>query len=427
MFGLRKHLRAAGGDFVDWASTAPVAQDPAVRAYFSSRVNCFFLAVALIMYSISWPTLPVTHSVPAFLLPLVSAFAALPIALAWSAPLVGWAISVVSAQVIGLIVPTHGGWELTIQVTHFIELLVLTFMVMLRCPLRWVPVVWLTTSLVVAYAVHPAWIVGISVLAVVVALLRGLMASRRQLAVRTKQTEEAEAESAVLQERARIARDLHDVVAHRMSMVVVMSQTARYRIDDVSPAAAAEFDAIADAARTSLDEVRQLLGVLRVEGAESVAAPNPGLAQIDSLVAETRRAGSEVTLNREVDDETVGESAALVIYRIIQESLANATRHAPGSRTLVSVTSGEGGTVEVAVVNSAPTAEPLGIGGNGVGIPGMLERAQAVGGSLLAAPTVEGGFAVRARIPATPPRDGVLPDAATAVRTPKVPSPASDQ
>lgn len=427
MFGLRKLLRAAGSDFADWASTAPVAQDPAVRAYFSSRVNWFFLVVALIMYSIAWPTLPVTHSVPVVLLPFVSAFAALPIALAWSAPMVGWAISVVSAQIIGLVVPARDGWELTIQVTHFIELLVLTFMVMLRCQLRWIPVVWLATSLVVAYAAHPAWIIGISVLAVVVALLRGLMASRRQLAARTKQTEEAEAESAVLTERARIARDLHDVVAHRMSMVVVMSQTARYRIDDVSPAAAAEFDAIADAARTSLDEVRQLLGVLRVEGAETTAAPNPGLAQIDSLVAETRRAGTDVALTREVDDTGVGESAALVIYRIVQESLANATRHAPGSRTLVSVTPGEHGTVEVAVVNSAPTAEPLGIGGNGVGIPGMLERAQAVGGSLLAAPTVEGGFAVRAHIPATPPRDGVIAGPSASVTAPKVSSPLADQ
>src|SRR5699024_4572050 len=156
-----------------------------------------------------WPTLPVTHSVPAFVLPVVAAFAALPIALAWSAPLVGWAVSVVSAQVIGLVVPTRNDWGLTIQVTQFIELLVLSAMVMLRCPLRWIALVWLSTSLVVASAVHPAWIVGISVLAVVVALLRGLMASRRQLAVRTRQTEEAEAESAVLQERARIARDLH--------------------------------------------------------------------------------------------------------------------------------------------------------------------------------------------------------------------------
>ncbi|OCH78988.1 sensor histidine kinase [Gordonia sp. UCD-TK1] len=414
MFGYRKKLRAVGASSLEWASTAPVAQDPAVRHYFSSRLNWFFLFVALVMYSVAWPTLPITHSMPVFVLPVVAAFAALPIALAWSAPLLGWAISVVSAQLIGIVVPTRGGWELTIQVTHLIELLVLTFMAFLKCPLRWIPVVWVSTSIVIAFAVQPTarvgWVFGISVLAVLVALLRGLMASRRQLAVRTEQTEAAEAEAAVLQERARIARDLHDVVAHRMSMVVVMSQTARYRLPDVSPSAAAEFDAIAEAARTSLDEVRQLLGVLRVEGADASAAPNPGLAELDSLVTETRRAGAEVVLDLAIDADAVGESAALVIYRIVQESLANATRHAPGGRVDVEVTHGEGDLVDVAVVNTAATAGPLQIGGSGVGIPGMIDRAQAVGGSLVAAPTSTGGFAVRARIPATPRRDVVVPE-----------------
>ncbi|WP_439029420.1 sensor histidine kinase [Gordonia terrae] len=412
MFGYRKTLRKVGASSLEWAATAPVAQDPAVRHYFSSRINWFFLFVALVMYSVSWPTLPITHAVPAFVLPVVAAFAALPIALAWSAPLVGWGVSVVSAQLIGIIVPARDSWELTIQVTHLIELLVLTFMAFLRCPLRWIPVVWASTSIVMAFAVQPSarigWVFGISVLAVVVALLRGLMASRRQLAVRTEQTQAAEAEAAVLQERARIARDLHDVVAHRMSMVVVMSQTARYRVPDVSPSAAAEFEAIAEAARTSLDEVRQLLGVLRVEGADAVGAPNPGMAELDSLVSETRRAGAEVTLRREVQPGDVGESAALVIYRIVQESLANATRHAPGGQVDVSVTEAGGDLVEVAVVNTPATAEPLHLGGSGVGIPGMIDRAQAVGGSLTAAPTPTGGFAVRALIPSTPRREGVV-------------------
>ncbi|MCR5977030.1 sensor histidine kinase [Gordonia jinghuaiqii] len=417
MFGYRRHLRAAGTDLVQWASTAPVAQDPAVRSYFASRINWFFLFVAVVMYSISWPTLMLTHSVPAFALPVIAAFAALPIAFAWSAPLAAWTVSVVSAQLIGILVPAHDSWDLAIQVTHFIEVLVLTFMAFLRCPLRWVPVVWVSTGLVVAYAVQPTarvgWIVGISVLAVVVALLRGLMASRRQLAARTRQTEAAEAESAVLQERTRIARDLHDVVAHRMSMVVVMSQTARYRLPDVSPSAAAEFDAIADAARISLDEVRQLLGVLRVEGVDTDAMPNPGLAELDSLVAETRRAGADVALTLDVDATAVGESAALVIYRIVQESLANATRHAPGGRVEVAVTGGPDDLVEVAVVNSAATGEPLRIGGSGVGISGMIDRAKAVGGSLSATPTPAGGFAVRARIPAVPRRGGGVVDGAS--------------
>ena len=160
MFGYRKKLRAVGASSLEWASTAPVAQDPAVRHYFSSRLNWFFLFVALVMYSVAWPTLPITHSMPVFVLPVVAAFAALPIALAWSAPLLGWAISVVSAQLLGIVVPTRGGWELTIQVTHLIELLVLTFMAFLKCPLRWIPVVWVSTSIVIAFAVQPTARVG---------------------------------------------------------------------------------------------------------------------------------------------------------------------------------------------------------------------------------------------------------------------------
>lgn len=409
MFGHRRHLRALGASVSRWAATAPVAQDPAVRNYFSARANWFFLFVALVMFAVSWPTLPITHTMPAFVLPVVAAFAAFPIALAWSAPLTGWAVSAVSAQFIGIVVPQQETWELTIQVTHFIELLVLTAFAFLRCPPGWIPVVWASTSLVVALGVQPeariGWVFGISVLAVVVGLLRGLLASRRQLAVRTEQTHAAEAEAAVLQERTRIARDLHDVVAHRMSMVVVMAQTARYRVADVSDDAAAEFEAIADAARTSLDEVRHLLGVLRVDDDTGAAtSPNPGVADIDSLVAQTRRAGAEVTLDRTVDAAAVGESAALVIYRIVQESLANATRHAPGGQTAVRVSEAPDSIVEVSVVNTAATAEPLGLGGNGVGIPGMVERAAAVGGSLTATPMPDGGFAVRARIPAEPGR-----------------------
>ena len=99
-----------------------------------------------------------------------------------------------------------------------------------------------------------------------------------------------------------------------------------------------------------------------------------------------------------------------MIYRIVQESLANATRHAPGGRVDVEVRRGDDDLVDVAVVNTAATAEPLQIGGSGVGIPGMIDRAQAVGGSLVAVPTPTGGFAVRARIPATPRRDVVVPE-----------------
>ncbi|AZG48826.1 sensor histidine kinase [Gordonia insulae] len=399
---IRSAAGAAGSAAIRGVTELPAAQDPAVQRYFRSRANWFFLAVAAIMYSIAWPTLSLTHVLPTYALPVVAAFAAFPIALAWSAPVIGWAISVVSAQLIGIIVPTVPGWPWTIQVTHLIELLVLTFFAYLRCGLRWIPVVWVSTSIVLAIAApadaRGGWVFGLTFLAVVVALLRFLLRSRRQLAESTEQTQLIESQKAILQERTRIARDLHDVVAHRMSVVVVMAQTARYRLDDVSEEAAAEFEAIAVSARASLDEVRQMLGVLRTDG-DVAAAPNPGLGDIGTLVMQTRMTGAVVGLSDSVSHQAIGDASGLVIYRIVQESLANATRHAPGAQIEISLTPHAEGGTEVEVRNSAPTVEPVQMAGPGSGIPGMRERAAAVGGTVITGPTADGGFVVRALIP----------------------------
>lgn len=409
---MMKHVRAgirkAGSVLVDEVRSIPALSDPDVRRYFSSRMNVLFLVFAATLFAVAWSTANLTHDVPAYAMPATAAAIAWPVALAWSAPVVGWAVSLLAAMVIGSLVPTVGGWPWSIQVTHIIAILVLSFMAALRCPLRWLPVIWLASTLVTAHSApddqRPGWIFGLTFAAVVIALLRGLLASRRQLAQRTQETRAAESETAVLQERARIARDLHDVVAHRMSMVVVMAQTARYRLPDVGDAAAAEFDAIATAARTSLDEVRQLLGVLRESDGGARTTPNPGLEHIDSLVESTRRAGADVRLHKSVSELDVGEASGLAVYRIVQESLANATRHAPGSPVDIWLRDGEVGQLELAVVNGSGTEPSLGLAGNGAGIPGMIDRARSVGGALVTSQTPDGGFAVRAWIPATTPR-----------------------
>ncbi|MCX2964679.1 sensor histidine kinase [Gordonia aquimaris] len=383
----------------------PAARDPAVQRYVRSPMNWFFLFVAAVLFSVSWPTLSLTHSVPAYAQPVVAAFAALPVALVYCAPVAGWAVSVVSAQLIGLLIPTVNGWPWSVQVVHIISLLVLTFAAYLRCTLRWIPVVWVSTCIVFVLAApadaRGGWVFGLTFGAVVVALIRVLARSRRQLAVSTEQKQVVESQKAILQERTRIARDLHDVVAHRMSVVVVMAQTARYRLVDVSDEAAAEFEAIAVSARASLDEVRQMLGVLRTDG-ESTAAPNPDLDDLGSLVDHTRLTGATVDLVDTVAHEKISAAAGLVIYRIVQESLANATRHAPGSTVQISILSAQVGVIEVCVRNTAPTAEPVRLPGAGTGIVGMVERAAAVGGALTAEPTADGGFAVRALIPDHP-------------------------
>ena len=401
---VRTWMCRAGAAFVDEVRAIPALSDPDLRRYFASRMNLFFLLFAIVLFAVAWPTSSLTHDIPAYAMPATAAAIAWPVALGWSAPVVGWVVSLIAAMVIGAVVPTAHGWQWSIQVTHIIALLVLSFMAAVRSPLRWLPVIWLASTLVVVNAApepyRPGWIFGLTFGAIVIALLRGLLASRVQLAQRTQETRAAESETAVLQERARIARDLHDVVAHRMSMVVVMAQTARYRLPDVGDDVAAEFDAIATAARTSLDEVRQLLGVLRESDGGTRTTPNPGLEHIESLVEATRRAGADVRLHNSASAVDVGEASGLAVYRIVQESLANATRHAPGAPVDIWLRDGAVGQLELAVVNGIGTEPPLGLAGNGAGIPGMVDRARSVGGALVTSHTPDGGFAVRAWLPA---------------------------
>lgn len=379
----------------------PLATDPAVLEFIGRRVNIAFTLVAVVMFSVAWPTLPLTHSVLPILMPVIAGLAAFPIMLAWANPVAGWGISMISAMVIGVVFDRSPDWPWTIQVVHIIELLVLSAMVCLRGPIRWLPLYWACTCAVFAIAAPPGaragWTVGLTMLFVIGGLLRVLVRSRRQLATETELKDVADSRTAVLAERARIARDLHDVVAHRMSVVVVAAQTARFRVDGVTPEADAEFQSIAGMAREALDEVRQMLGVLRVDG-EIAQAPSPGVADIESLIDATRSAGIVVD-HRLIGapPETVPEIAGLTVYRIVQECLANATRHAPGARIDVEVAIDDT-TVRVAVVNVLVDSAPADVSG-GHGIPGMIERARSAGGELVAGPDGVGAFRVVAAVP----------------------------
>ena len=390
--------------------STPVGRDPGVRRFVRSRPNWFFVAVALILLAVAWPVEPTAHSTPPYMWPVLAGTAVLPVALAYAAPMIGWGISLAAALAINLFVPGVAGWPWGISVPHIIALVVLTFCAVLWVPLPSTAGIWLGTA-VMLWLVAPAdqrggWIFGLTVMTIVVVGLRYLLRTRQQLAAQTEEAELAESRKAVLEERARIARDLHDVVAHRMSVVVVMAQTARYRLADVSDEAAAEFESIATAARASLDEVRQLLGVLRVDdGSTAVLAPNPGLDDIAGLITDTRRTGVDVFVDDTLDRDKVGGAAALTVYRIVQESLANATRHAPGAPISIRLSDGvdstaDGSTADVLVLNGAPTTPPIAVPGGGNGIAGMLERAAIHGGTVTTGARADGGFEVRARIPA---------------------------
>ncbi|GIJ77547.1 Signal transduction histidine kinase [Micromonospora phaseoli] len=260
----------------------------------------------------------------------------------------------------------------------------------------------------------PVWIfvspsnqVGVSLLFVVLLILgdlvRGNLLARRALAEQAELSELEKSRRAVLEERTRIARELHDVVAHHMSMIAVQAETAPYRLAAVPDPARAEFAAIADSARAALTDMRRLLGVLRSESEDPRTAPQPGLADLPALVAAARRAGMAVTLDTDVAAEP-SAPVELAAYRIVQEGLANAARHAGGAAVRVTVRDRAGG-LAVRVQNTAggTPAGPDAHGG-GQGLVGMRERAVSLGGSFTACPTTDGGYAIDVLLPDDAPR-----------------------
>ncbi|MGZ0152809.1 sensor histidine kinase [Kribbella sp. WER1] len=209
-------------------------------------------------------------------------------------------------------------------------------------------------------------------------------------------TERAERER--LQERARIARELHDVVAHHLSVVVVRADSAPHRLPDVPEEVRAEFTGIADEARSSLTEMRRVLRLLR-EPVEQPGelGPQPGLREIPELVESTRRAGADVRLVGEVPSG-FDPAVELTAYRVVQEGLSNAVRHALHAVVQVAVrrTAGE---LEVIVQNAKPPRRVVPAPGSGQGLVGMRERVALVDGTVSAGPTREGGYLVQAVIP----------------------------
>jgi signal transduction histidine kinase len=228
-----------------------------------------------------------------------------------------------------------------------------------------------------------------------------LAAQRREASEQAELARSRGERSAVLEERARIAREMHDVVAHHMSMIAVQAETAPYRISGLTGQAEQEFAALSQAAREALTDMRQLLRVLRNEDDVGERAPQPGLADMPALVDTARRAGADVALAMPSPDGDVPPAVALTAYRIVQESLSNAGRHAPGAPVRIDIANGDG-TVKVDVVNgpggTAP-ADANGAGQPGHGLAGMRERVALLGGRLHAGPS-GGGFAVHAELPA---------------------------
>lgn len=229
---------------------------------------------------------------------------------------------------------------------------------------------------------------------------RQLMLSLRDRARRAETEARLRAEQAQRLAREAIAREMHDVLAHRLTLLSVHAGALEFRPDAPRDEIARAAGVIRESAHEALQDLREIIGVLRAGDSEDAGRPQPTLAALDALVAESLQAGMKVTLEQRVTDAgSVPASVGRTAYRIAQEGLTNARKHAPGTEVTVSVAGGPGEDLTVTVHNPAPEADVPPVPGAGQGLIGLTERATLAGGSLEHGPTPEGGFEVRARLP----------------------------
>jgi signal transduction histidine kinase len=220
----------------------------------------------------------------------------------------------------------------------------------------------------------------------------------RELAERVDSERELHVRAAALGERARLAREIHDVIAHSVSVMVIQAAGARTVMDLEPDRAETALRSVERAGREALAEMRRLLGVLADGKDPRALAPQPGLEDLPELVASTRSAGLRASIRIEGEPVAVSPGLSLCAYRVVQEALTNTLKHAGATRAQVNV-SWCPGALELEVIDAGGERTEPAPGSSGHGIAGMCERAALHGGTVEAGPAPGGGFVVQARIP----------------------------
>ncbi|MFI7703107.1 sensor histidine kinase [Nonomuraea sp. NPDC049480] len=244
-------------------------------------------------------------------------------------------------------------------------------------------------------------LVDMSLLSGMVLITVGALGGRRRAlhraALADRQTRAEQARSALLEERSRIARELHDVVAHHMSVVAVQAEAAPYRVPDPPEELTSSFATIRASAIEALNELHRVLGLLR-DDTPYDASPPPGLDRLDELAARMRETGMRVRLRVDGDRRPLPPGVELSAYRIVQEALSNALQHAPGTGVHIAVTY-EPDRLRLRMENGPATGPPRTSGRPGHGLLGMRERVAMLGGEFEAGPRPDGGYAVTVLLP----------------------------
>lgn len=312
---------------------------------------------------------------------------------------VAWPVSVIALIVFSLFLavlalarrttPAIAAWLLGLAMSGVIALLVAG---------RWVDAPASLIDLTVAAAVSALALVAALAVAARLNVDEELASARRTVEVEQDRRRAGE-------ERARIAREMHDVVAHSMSAVVMRATSAPYRLPALDEPARDEFAAIADSARSALGELRQVLSVLRSSDQTPTLAPQPSLADLEGLLAGARDAGLRVTSRSVGNTARVPDVVQLAAYRIVQEALSNAIRHAHDSTVEVDVVALPGEVHIDVVDDGAGSTEPV-VAPGGHGLVGMRERVDSLGGTMSAGPEAGGGFRVSVKLPYEPTGEG---------------------
>jgi signal transduction histidine kinase len=250
------------------------------------------------------------------------------------------------------------------------------------------------------FAVIGAWLAG--------DMVRALRGYRQQVQLMQRHRAIEEVQLARAEERLRLSREVHDVVSHSLSSIAVQAGAARLVFAQQPSQAGAALSAIEMASRSALDELRQLLRQIRdPHDLDEVATP--GLCDLPMLISRLRNAGLDVSYHSTGWQRPYGTAVELSAYRIAQEALTNVTKHAGGARTRVDIDHGADELTVTVIDDGSPNPAGPGSGG-GLGIAGMRERAELLGGMLTAGPGPHGGYIVSARLPVQPRPDQPLPD-----------------